>query len=123
MSVRTATTLARMAFLFFLAESPLAPLLAHRFPDRVAAIVLVGALLIGTPPGIVLARALQRGAEDELAEDYRRSERSHGLAAAASLLGVLLATLGRPDLAALGLLIAAGGMVAASRLLLKAASA
>jgi hypothetical protein len=123
MSVRSATTLVRMALLFFLAGSPFVPLLAGIYPGHVTPIVLAGALVLAAPPGIVLARALQRGLEDELAERYRRSERSYFLAAAASQLGVVMVSLGRGAVGAPGIVLSAGGMLAAFWLLLKASPA
>jgi hypothetical protein len=122
MTVRLATVFVRMAFLFFLAESPFAPLLAGRYPAYVVPIVLVGAPVIAAPLGIVVARALRRKREDELAETYRRLEGYYILAAIASQVGVVMASLGRGTVGTLGVVVSAGGTSAALWLLLKAAS-
>src|SRR6185312_11260958 len=97
MSVRSAMSLVRMALLFFLAEGPFVPVLAGLYPGYVAALVLAGAFLVAAPLGIVLARALQRGSGDELAERYRKSERLYFLAAVTSQVGVVLTSLARGD--------------------------
>jgi hypothetical protein len=123
MSIRSAIVLARMALLFFLAESPFVQLLAGVYPDHIVPIILAGALVIAAPPGIVLARALQRGLEDEFAENYRKLERFYVLAATASQVVVVMATLGRRTVGAPGLVVSAAGMSAALWLLLKAAPA
>ncbi len=118
MTVRSAMILARMALLFFLAESPFAPLLGLRYPGHVAAIVLAGAVVVAAPMGLLLARAIRAGSEDQLAERYRKTEWSYLLAAAASLAGVILTIRGRGDLGASGILLSAGGMLTALWLLL-----
>jgi hypothetical protein len=123
MSIRYAVVLVRLALLFFLAESPLIPLLAGLYPGYVVPIVLAGALVVSVPVGIVLAHALQRGLEGEFAEEYRKLERFYFLAAAASLAGVLMVSLGRGPIGTLGLIVSAGGMLAAGWMLLKAAPA
>jgi hypothetical protein len=123
MSVRSAVVLVRLALLFFLAESPFVPLLAGLYPGYVVPIVLAGALAVSVPLGVVLAHALQRGLEDEFAEEYRKLERFYFLAAAASLVGVILASLGRGAIGTLGVVVSAGGMLAAGWMLLKAAPA
>jgi L-asparagine transporter-like permease len=120
MSVRSAMSLTRMALLFFLAESPFVPVLAVLYPGYVAAIVLASAFFVAAPMGLVLARALQRGSEDELAERYRKSERLYVLAAAASQAGAILTSLGRRDVFTPGIVVSAGGMWVALWLLLKA---
>jgi hypothetical protein len=122
MSVRSAMSLVRMALLFFLAESPFVPVLAGLYPGYVAAIVLASAFVVAAPVGIVLARALQRGSEDELAEKYRKTERLYLLAAAASQVGAIMTGLGRGDLITPGIVVSAGGMLAALWLLIKASA-
>ena len=94
------------------------PLLANVYPGQIIAVVVVGAIILAAPLGIAVARALRRMLEDELADNYRRSERFYILAAAASQAGVLMASLGRGILATLGLMISAGGTIAAIALLL-----
>jgi hypothetical protein len=95
MNIRSAMTLVRMALLFFLAGSPFVPLLAGVYPGQVIPIVLGGALALAAPPGGVVARAQQR----------------------------FMASLGRGIVAGPGILLSAGGMLAAFWLLLKAAPA
>ncbi len=109
--------LARMSLLFLLAESPCVCLPAARAPDYVGVLVLVGAIVIASPAGIVVARALRGGMEEDLAESYRKVEWLFLVAAAASLAGVLLVSLGRPPFEAVGLGISAVGMVLAVGLL------
>jgi hypothetical protein len=123
MTIRSTFVLVRLAILFFLAGSPFVVFLAGRFPSHIVPIVLAGALVISAPPGAVLARALQRGLEDEFTANYLQWERSFFLAAAASQVGVLLAHLGPGAVGTLGIVVAAGGMMAATWLLLKAAPA
>jgi hypothetical protein len=113
--------LARLAILFVLAASPFVPFLAALYPGYVVPIVLAGALVVSVPPGIVLSRALHRNQDDEFATNYQESERSFFLAAAASQVGVLMASLGRGVVGALGVVASAGGMMAAIWLLLRAA--
>ena len=120
MSVRSAMTLGRLAFLFFLGVSPFVPLLARVYPGHVGTIVLAGAMIISSPLGFALGHAVLRGLEDEFAEKYRRSEHSYLLAAAASQGGLLLTSLGRGAVGAVGLVLSLGGMLAASWMLLKA---
>jgi hypothetical protein len=123
MSIRSAIALVRMALLFILAESPFVLLLAGLYPGYVVAIVLVGAFVVAAPLGVVLAGALRGSSEDELAEKYRKSERLYFLAAAASQLGVIMTSLGRGAVGTPGLVVSAGGMLAALWLLLKASPA
>jgi hypothetical protein len=113
----------RFALLFFLAVSPFVVFLAGQFPGHIVPIVLAGAVVISAPPGVVLARALQRGLEDELTAKYQQSERSFFLAAAASQVGVVAASVGRGAVGTLGIVIAAGAMMAATWLLVKTAPA
>jgi hypothetical protein len=113
--------LVRMALLFFLAESPFVPLLAGLYPGYVGAIVLAGAFVVAAPLGIVLARALREASEDELAENYRNSERLYFLAAAASQVGEIMTSLGRGAVTTPGIVVSACGMLAALWLLAKAA--
>lgn len=119
MNVRSAMILGRLALVFFLGVSPFVPLLAGLYPGYVVPIVLAGALIIGSPLGLALGHAVLRGLEDEFAEKYRRSERFYLLAAAASQGGLLLTSLGRGAVGALGLVLSSGGMLAAVWLLLK----
>ncbi len=123
MSVRSILVLVRLAVLFVLAGSPFVTFLVGRFPGFAVPIVLAGAFVVSIPPGIVLARALQRSLEDEFAAKYRDSERYFFLAAAASQVGVLMAKLGRGTVGTLGIVASVGGMIAATWLLLKAAPA
>lgn len=122
MSVRSAMSLMRMALLFFLAESPFVSVLAGLYPGYIVAIVVASAIVVAAPVGIVLARALQRGSEDVLAERYRNSERLYILAASASQVGAIMTSLGRGDVITSGFVVSAGGMSAAVWLLLKAAA-
>ena len=81
------------------------------------ALHLISYAAIMVPLGLLLARSIRDGSEDQFAEKYRRSEGSYLLAAAASLVGVILTTQGRADVGIPGLMISAGGMVAALWLL------
>ena len=112
-----------MALLFFLAVSPFVPLLAAIYPGYVVPIILGSAVVIAAPLGIVLARALLRGVEDEFFEKYRKSERFYALAAAASQLGVIMATFGPGAMGTLGIVASAAGMLAAVCLLCKSSPA
>lgn len=117
MNVRSTIALARMSLLFLLAESPCVCLSAARAPDYVGVIVLVGAIIIASPAGIVVSRALRGGLEDHLADSYRRLEWLFQLAAATSLIGVTLVSLHRPPFETVGMGISAVGMVVAAGLL------
>jgi hypothetical protein len=122
MSVRSKILLARMALLSFLAEGPFVPLLVGLYPGYGEAIVLAGALVVAVPPGIVIARGVLAGSEDELAERYRALERHYLLAAAASQIGVMMTSLGRGAVGATGLVVSAGGMLSGLWLLRKASA-
>jgi hypothetical protein len=123
MSTRYAIRLARMALLFVLATSPFVPFLAAVYPGHVVPIILLGAVAIAAPLGIVFARSLLRGLEDELVERYRKSEVFYLLAASASQLGVVMASLTRGAVATLGIVMSAAGMLAAMWLLWKVSPA
>jgi hypothetical protein len=123
MTIRSTFVLVRLAILFFLSGSPFAIFLAGRFPSHIVPIVLAGALVISAPVGIVLTRALQKGLEGEFTANYLHWERSFFLAAAASQVGVLLAHVGRGAVGTMGIVVATGGMMAATWLLLKTAPA
>ena len=123
MTLQTTIALARMAFLSFLAESPLILFLAGGHPAHVAAIVLAGSLLVAAPPGIAVARAVQAGSEDGLAARYRESECLFVLAAAASQVGVIMAATGRGAVGPIGAVVAAGGTLAILQLILKSSTA
>lgn len=121
MNVGSMIALARMSLLFLLAESPCVYLPAARAPDYVGVMVLVGAIVIASPAGIVVARALRGGVEEDLAASYRKVEWLFLLAAATSLAGVLLVSLGRPSFERVGLGISAVGMVLAAGMLVGSA--
>lgn len=121
MNIGSTISLARMSLLFLLAESPCVCLPAARAPDYVGVLVLVGAIVIASPAGIVVARALRGGMEEDLAESYRKVEWLFLAAAATSLAGVLLVSLGRPPFGLVGLGISAVGMVLAVGLLVGSA--
>lgn len=123
MSVRSTIVLMRLAVLFFLAASPFVAFLAESYPARVVPIVLVGALGVSLPVGVVLTRAMQQGLEEEFAARYRRVEAVFFLAAVASQAGAVLSSLGRGTVGGLGIVVSTVGMLAALWLLLKAAPA
>ncbi len=117
MNIRSEITLARMSLLFLLAESPCVCLPAARAPDYVGVIVLAGAIIIASPAGVVVSRALRAGLEEDLAKSYRKVEWLFLLAAATSLAGVMLASLRRSPFETVGMGISAVGMGVAIGLL------
>jgi hypothetical protein len=123
MSVRSTVVFMRLAVFFFLAASPSVAFIAALFPAHVVPIVLVGALGVSLPVGVVLVRAMQQGLEEEFAGRYRKLEAVFFLTAAVSQIGWILSISGRGTAGALGLLVSTFGLLAACWLLLKAAPA
>ena len=121
MSFRSAVALIRLASLYFLTGCPTVAFLADVYPAQVAPIVLISALAVGALPGLLLARALQRGREAEFAARYRRLEGPFFLVAAVSLAGLMVRSAWRGGLGHFGFVVSAIGLFAASCLLLKAA--
>lgn len=111
----------RLATLFFLTASPVVALLANAHRAHVGPIVLFGALAVGTPVGLLLGRAMQRGLEEEFAARYRRSEGAFFLTAAVSQVGMLVR--GQGVVGMLAIAVSACAILAACWLLLKAAPA
>jgi hypothetical protein len=93
------------------------------FPHYAGPLVLVGVLALGVPIGLLLGRRLRRGDRQKHATRLRQSEGAICCACAVASLGCLIGTIGsgRGALGVAGLIVAAGGFIAAFWILLKAA--
>jgi hypothetical protein len=122
MSLRSTIVFMRLAIFFFLAGGPFAAFCAGLFSTLVVPIVLVGALVLSVPLGLVLARALRSGREEEFMARCRKHEWAFFVAAVVSQVGLIVAWPGRGPMGSLGVILSAGGMLAAFGLLVRLAA-